>query len=177
MYNKCNNLNDSDYEDLKIRDESWYCKTCIQEILPFYSKKVNSNISSDHSRSIDLNLKNLLCQLNNISEQDTNDNENLPNCKYRDVSCFSKLDQKLQLKVISFFHLNTNSLSKNFDNFNHLTNDLNLDFDFLDISESSILKSQSSNINIHLQNCLIEQTPTESTAGGVLLYINKKNMP
>ena len=30
---KCNNLNDLDYKDLKIRDEPWYCKACIQEIL------------------------------------------------------------------------------------------------------------------------------------------------
>ena len=43
------------------------------------------------------------------------------------------------------------------------------------ISESRILKSQSLNINIGLQNYVIEQTPTESTAGGVLLYINKKH--
>ena len=47
------------YEDLKIRDESWYCKACIQEVL-LYSKKVNSNISSNHSRIIHPNHKNLL---------------------------------------------------------------------------------------------------------------------
>ena len=82
---------------------------------------------------------------------------------------------KLKLKCLSFYHLNINSLSKNFDDFNHLINDLNLDFDILSISESRILKSQSLNINIRLQNYVIEQTPTESTAGGVLLHINKKH--
>lgn len=51
----------------------------FEEIFPFCSKKVNSNISSDHSRSIDQNLKNLLCHLINLSEQDTNDTANLPN--------------------------------------------------------------------------------------------------
>ena len=30
---KCNDLNDLDYEYLKRKDETWYCKTCIQEIL------------------------------------------------------------------------------------------------------------------------------------------------
>ena len=172
---KCNNLNDLEYEDLKIRDESWYCKACIQDILPFCSKKVNSNTSSDHLRSIDPNLKKILCQLNNLSEQDTNNNENLPNCKHRDVSYFSDLDQKHKLKDLSYFHLNINSLSKKFDDFNHFINYLNLNFDFLGISESRILKSQSSNVNISLQNYLIGQTPTESTAREVLLYINKKH--
>ena len=53
---------------------------------------------------------------------------------------------KLKLKCVSLFHLNINSLSKNFNGFNHLINDLNLDFDILGISESRILKSQSLNI-------------------------------
>ena len=32
-------------------------------------------------QELDPNLKNLLCQLNNLYEQDANDNENLPDCK------------------------------------------------------------------------------------------------
>ena len=50
-----------------------------------------------------------------------------------------------------------------------------MNFNILGISESRILKSQSSNINISLQNYLTEKNPTESTVGGVLLYINKKH--
>ena len=38
---RCNNRSNLDYKDLKIRDECWYCKTCIQEILPVYRKTVN----------------------------------------------------------------------------------------------------------------------------------------
>ena len=82
---------------------------------------------------------------------------------------------KLKLKCLSFYHLNINSLSKNFDDFNHLINDLNLDFGILSISESRILKSQSLNINIRLQNYVIEQTPTESTAEEYY-YILTKNI-
>lgn len=59
-------------------------------------------------------------------------------------------------------------------NFNQLINNLNLDFDFLGISECVILKSQPSNINVSLQNYLIEKTSTESTAEGVLCYILTK---
>ena len=152
-----------------------YCKTCIHEILPLYNKNINPNKINLGNVGIDPNLTNLLRQLNNLSEKENNDNENLPNCKYRDISYFSNLDVELKSKCLSFFHLNINSLSKNFDNFNHLINELKLEFDILGISESRILKSQSLNTNVSLQNYVIEQTPTESTAGGALLYINKRH--
>ena len=82
---------------------------------------------------------------------------------------------ELKSKCLSFFHLNVSSLSKHFDNFNHLINILKLEFDILGISESRILKSQSLNTNVSLQNYVIEQTSTKSTAGGPLLYINKRH--
>ena len=92
-----------------------------------------------------------------------------------ETSYFSNLDVELRSKCLSFFLLNINSLSKNLDNFNHLINELKLDFDILGISESRILKYQSLNTNVSLQNYVIEQTSTESTAGGALVYINKKH--
>ena len=171
---KCNNLNDLDYEYLKSNDETSYCKTCIHEILPFCNKKINPNKINLGNAGIDLNLKNLLCQLNDLSEKENNDNENLPNCKYRDVGYFSNLYVELKSKCLSFFHLNINSLSKNFDNFNHLINESKLDFDIFGISESKFLKSQPLNTNVSLQNYIIEQTSTESTAGGAFLCINKR---
>ena len=57
---------------------------------------------------------------------------------------------------------------------NHLINELKLEFGIFGISEPRILKSQSLNTNVSLQNYVIEQTSTESTAGGALLYINKR---
>ena len=99
------NLNELDYKYLKSKDETWYCKTCIQEILPFSNKTINPNKINLSNAGIDPNLKIFLCQLNNLSEKENNDNENLPNCKYRDISYFSNLDMELKLKCLSFFHL------------------------------------------------------------------------
>ena len=96
-------------------------------------------------------------------------------CEYRDITYFSNFDVELKSKCLSFFHLNINSLSKHFDNFNHLINKLKLEFDIMDISESRILKSQSLNTNVSLQNYVIEQSSTESIAEGALLYINKRH--
>ena len=88
---KCNNLNDLDYENLKSNNETWYCKTYIQEILPFSNKKLNLNEIISGNAHIDPNLENLLCQLNNLSEKENIDNENLHNCKYRHKLYFQSL--------------------------------------------------------------------------------------
>ena len=123
----CNtDLNDLDYEYFKSNDGTWYCKTFIQEILPFCNKKINPNKINIGNAGTDPNLKNLLCQLNNLSENENIDNENLPNCKYREITYFPNLDVERKSKCLSFVHLNINSLSKNSDHFNHLINELKL---------------------------------------------------
>ena len=84
--------NDLDYQNLKRKDETWYCKTCIQEILSFCNKKINPNKINLDNAGIDPNLKNLLYQLNSLFERVTNDSQNLPYCKYSNVSYFSNID-------------------------------------------------------------------------------------
>ena len=42
------------------------------------------------------------------------------------------------------------------------------------VFKSKILKFQSLNTNVSLQNYVIQQTQNESTARGCLLYINEK---
>ena len=54
----------------KNNDETWYCKTCMQEILPFCNKSINQNIINLGNAGIDPNLKNHLCQLNNLSQKE-----------------------------------------------------------------------------------------------------------
>ena len=105
---KCNNVNDLGHEYLKSNDETWYCKTCIKEILPFCNKKINPNKINLGNAGIHPNLKNLLCQLNNLSEKENIHNENLSNCKYTVISYFSNLDAEIKSNCLSFFHFNKN---------------------------------------------------------------------
>ena len=49
-----------------------------------------------------------------------------------------------------------------------------IDFDFRDIIEPHICKTNFSPRNITLANYAIEQTPTESNTGGALLYMKRK---
>ena len=53
--------------------------------------------------------------------------------------------------------MNVSSLTKNFDDFNILLNDLNVNFDILAITESHIQKDSSSPINLHLDNYSVDQ--------------------
>ena len=46
----------------------------------------------------------------------------------------------------------------------------------MEITESCISKTDFSPTNIALANYATEQTPTESNAGGALLYINRKHL-
>ena len=113
-------------------------------------------------------------QLNNFTD-DENENElKLPNCKYREIDYFQKLSKNFKRKTLSFFHMNVCSLTKNFDDFDILLNDLNVNFDILAITESRIQKDASSPVNLHLDNYSIEQTPAETSPGGNLLYISKR---
>ena len=77
---------------------------------------------------------------------------------------------ELKSKCLLFFYLNINSL-KNVGSFNHLINELKLEFEILGISESRILKSQSLNTNVKLQNYAIKQTSTWIKLNQVLLKL------
>ena len=58
-------------------------------------------------------LVNLMNQLNNFTDNEKEDELNLPNCKYRDLDHFKNLTKDLKRKALSFFHVNVCSLIKN----------------------------------------------------------------
>ena len=80
----------------------------------------------------------------------------------------------MRSKALWLFHLNFGSLPTQSDNFKYLINQLQIEFDFTAITESRLIKCISPTTNINLNDYVIEHTPTEPSAGGGLLYINKK---
>ena len=81
----------------------------------------------------------------------------------------------MKSKALQLFNLIVGSLTKQFDNFKYLINQLQIEFGFKYITESRLIKgSYNPPANINLNNYLIKHTPTESSTGGGLLYINKK---
>ena len=89
------------------------------------------------------------------------------NYDLNEIKPLSKLNNKSSL---SLFHLNTCSLSKNFEDFEYLLDSTNLKFDVIAISETRITKSKAQINHIDLTNYSYEYCPTESSAGGTLLY-------
>ena len=74
-------------------------------------------------------------------------------------------------KLLSLFHINACSLNKNFDDLQHLLSCTKTKFDIIAISETRITKQVSLSNNLNLNNYSFEFTPTETSAGGTLLYI------
>ena len=74
-------------------------------------------------------------------------------------------------KLVPLFHINACSLNKNFDDLQHLLSCTKKNFDIIAISETRITKQVSLLNNLNLNNYSFEFTPTETSAGGTLLYI------
>ena len=72
---------------------------------------------------------------------------------------------------LSLFHINACSLNKNFDDLQYLLSCTKNSFDMIEVTETRITKQLSLLNNLNLNNYSYEFTPTETTAGGTLLYI------
>ena len=175
---KCNNLDKLDYEKLKSTADPWFCISCNSNILPFCNRHEKAKETTTPTNLFHHNeLFHLIKNLNNLTDESSNDDTNSLNVsnKYRDPEYFSNLQGNIKSKSLSIFHHIVCSLPKNFDQINVLLTERDIDFDFIGITESRISKTNFFPTNIALTNYTIEQKPTESNAGGALLYINRKH--
>ena len=145
---KCNDQNDLDYNLLKSKNEFWYCILCTSEIVPFCTVNLAMSLPKGSLNKPTGALINLMNQLNNFTDDKKENEMKLPNFKYKDIDNSLKLSRNFKRKTLSSFHMNVSSLTKNFDHFNILLNDLNFSFCTLAIIESSIKKDSSSPINL-----------------------------
>ena len=83
------------------------------------------------------NLSQLFNQFNNITENHTNrDPDNVVKCRYYDIEEIQTLNIPNKSKSLSMFHINTCSLSKDFDDLEYLLKTTNMNFDIVAVSES-----------------------------------------
>ena len=106
-----------------------------------------------------------------LLQKKNNDPTNVVNSKYYDIDQIQTLKFPNKHKSLALFHINACSLNKNFDDLEHLLKCTNKVFDIIAVTETRITKQTSLTININPRNYIIEFTPTESSAGGMLLYI------
>ena len=187
----CNKLNHIDCKYLQGSNDPWYCLSCSSKFFPFgtltnkdfissiikatnfFSQGTNSDKYKESLLSLKppSDLAHLYNQFNNTSPEKNNDPENVVNSKFYDIDQIQTLKFFDEHKSLTLFHINTCSLNKNFDDFDHLLKYTNKVFDIIVVSETKITKQTFLTTNINLKNYAIEFTPTESSAGGMLLYI------
>ena len=168
---KCNDLNYIDYKFLQNSNDPWFCISCCSKIFPFNSvknKNFNFNFySNSKSKSIDYknsslllkpseHLKHLVNQFNNMSSSpddiNSDDPENTVSSKYYDIEELQNLKITNKSKSLSLFHINACSLSKNFDDLQHLLSCTNKNFDIIAITETRITKNVSLTNNLSIKN-------------------------
>ena len=84
-------------------------------------------------------------------------------CRYYDVEQIQTLKIPNRSKSLSMFHINTCSLSRNFDDLEYLLKTANMNFDIIAISEIRITKKIHKISNINLNNYAFELTPMEGS--------------
>ena len=129
----------------------------------------NSNSSPTLKSPPDLAL--LFNQFNNAIPENNSDPENVIQSKYYDIDELQQLKIPNKEKSLSFFHINSCSLNKNFEELQNLLLSTNTQFDVIAITETRIMKNTSVTQNIELSNYSFEHAPRESSSGGTLLYI------
>ena len=176
---KCSGLNSTQFEALSQPNSSnWFCPKCLNSILPFPSSPAETPKAVRPSRSnLSDELKSLLSDLNTINNDHNNiietDSANFSStsCKYMEYQDFNMETQNTKSNF-STLHLNISSMSKHFDEFCTLLSLLQHNFTFIGISETRFLKNQEPTSNFSIPGYKSVSTPTESSAGGVLLYIS-----
>ena len=118
------------------------------------------------------NLTLLLNHFNNSSSQQNIDLENVLNSRYLEIDQMQSFKFPQNYKCLSFFHINACSLKENFDDLAYLLKCTKKNFDIIAVSETRISKKISLISNFNLNNYSFEKPPTESTAGGSMLYIS-----
>ena len=164
------------YEKLKKDLLPWYCLNCAMEI-PFstlsnkclktvlfrgFSKTLPKSFSKSFDKKSIEKLK-TFCEVSRLFDQ----SENLVSCDYYIPYELNKINVKQ--KDLSVLHLNISSLSSHIDDLKNFLSELRIKLDVICISESTLSQKNPQTTNKNLVGYNIEQTATESSAGGVLL--------
>ena len=180
---KCNYLNYIDSQYIKFSNKTCHCYKCSKDLFPFttinnfklyslLSDRFYCNSDSDESCLLTLkppkNLSHLFNEFHSFTSDINNITENVINSNYYDID---RLQTLKELLILSPVCMNTCSLSKNIDDFEHLIQSTKTHFNIIAVSESRITKNKLPPIYISISNYSCEFCPTEANAAGTLIYI------
>ena len=182
---KCNYLNYVDSQYIKFSNKTWRCYNCSKDLFPFttinnfelyslLSDRFYCNSNWNESSLIlkpPKNLSHIFNEFNSFSSDINNTPENVIYSNYYDIDQLQTFKKFTEKSSLSLFHLNTYSLSKNINDFEHLIQSTKTGFDIIAVSESRITENKLPPIDISIPNYSYEFCPTEANAGGTLIYI------
>ena len=102
---------------------------------------------------------------------DQKENSDIRNCKYYNIDEIQSLNKLNDKHSPSLFHINSCPLTKNIEDLEFPLDSTQICFDVIAITETRISKSKFPITDINLTNYSYKYCPTESSAGGKMLYI------
>jgi len=171
---KCNYISNNEYEALKSDSSNWYCIKCLKDELPF-STTTNSelfeilNATGNNSLEFEcLSKNNSLQKALETLESIDSINTVIPYCNTNEFNNL-RINEKTTLGIL---HLNISSLASHIDDLKLLLSLINKKIHIICLSESRIKKGQLPTTNIQIPGYTFEHVPTESSAGGTLIYVS-----
>ena len=180
-HTRCLNISAEQYEKLKKDPLPWYCLNCAMEI-PFSTlsnkdlktilfEGPSKTLAKSFSKPFDKKTTEKLKTFREVSQL-FDQSENSVSCDYYTPYELNKV--KVKQEDLSVLHLNISSLSAHIDDLKRFLSEIRIKFDIICISESRLSQRNPQTTNINPTGYNIEQKPTESLAGGDLLYISQK---
>ena len=167
VHTRCNNICKKIYIGHKNNSTPWFCKSCIQQEIPFS----NINYTEYIHLTKDLKVKPKKITKETIFEKINlfSDNGNIK-CKYYTTEQFKENGFDKHNNQMTLLHLNISSLFYHIE-FTELLSDLKINFKIIGIMESRLTTEKDPMNNINIPGYNIENTPTKSDKGGALPYI------
>ena len=95
----------------------------------------------------------LFNQFSNAIPENNSDPEKIIQSKYYDINQLQQMTIPNKEKFLSLFHINSCSLNKYFEELHKFLQSINIYFDVIAVTETSIPKNVSVTRNIELNNC------------------------
>ena len=127
------------------------------------------NLFSANDIAIESN-EDLMKELNKLNSNEEMENETAINCKYMSIDDMNNLE--LNKTNHSILHLNISSLPYHIDDLKTVLSQCTKPFDVIGITETRIKKGSVPYTDISLDGYNYESQPTESSAGGVQIYLS-----
>ena len=96
------------------------------------------------------------------------------NSNYFDILDLQKLNDTVSRKHFSLLHVNTRSLSKNFDQLLTVLSGSKINFDVIGISKTKQKTGMGFLVNVDINNYFMYTQPSKLASGGVAIYVNDK---